>query len=250
MRRIAASVAAGLYRTINGTLNRAARLLWPRSRPATAERVCVFRIGHIGDIVCALPAIRAVREAYPTARLTLLTSPGPRGTDGAAEVLEGAEWIDELRIYYGDEIDTWSKRFSLLRELRTRSFDVWIDLPQDLSSVTRQFRDMTFAWLAGAKWARGWRIDTLRWAAQAQSEHLAFPNEVDRTLDIVRDAGFEMGETQFGLPRAPEVIARVAAMLRTKGLDSQRLVAIGPEARRSTNAWVTERFVEVARELS
>jgi ADP-heptose:LPS heptosyltransferase len=250
MRRIAAYVAAGLYRAINGTLNLAARLLWPRSRPATAERVCVFRIGNIGDVVCALPAIRTVRQAYPNAHLTLLTSPGPRGTDGAADVLESSEWIDELRIYYAEDIDTWSKRFSLLRELHARRFDVWIDLPNNLTSIARQFRDMGFARLAGAKWARGWQIDTLRWAAQAQSEHLLFRNEVDRTLRVVRRAGFEAVEVRFDLPRMPDVETRVAGMLRSRGFPASRLIAIAPEAKRLTNSWLVERFAEVGRQLS
>ena len=63
-------------------------------RPATAQHVCVFRTGNVGDITCVLPAIHAVREAYPEARLTLLTSPGPRGMPSAVDVLEGAEWVD------------------------------------------------------------------------------------------------------------------------------------------------------------
>src|ERR1019366_502260 len=147
------------------------------------ERICVFRIGNIGDIVCALPAIRCIRRAYPNARLTLLTSPGLMGMAGAAELLPGIDWIDELRVYFSEDIETLPQRWKLLRELRARHFDVWIELPNNLSSIFRQFRDMMFAWMTGVRWARGWRINTIRLAAQAQSEHLRFTNEVDRTLD-------------------------------------------------------------------
>src|ERR1700694_4782394 len=96
--RIAALMAAASYRAVNGFLRAAAFLLWPRARPSSAERVCVFRIGNVGDIACVLPALRAVRQAYPTAHFTLLTSPGAAGMPGAADVLEGAAWIDELKI--------------------------------------------------------------------------------------------------------------------------------------------------------
>ncbi|MEK7435597.1 MAG: hypothetical protein AAB150_01790, partial [Pseudomonadota bacterium] len=67
--RIQALLVNALYKGINGLLHGFAILLWPRPRPESAERVCVFRIGYIGDIVCALPAIRGVRRAYPNAKL-------------------------------------------------------------------------------------------------------------------------------------------------------------------------------------
>ena len=248
--RLAALLMAALYRIVNFALSACAWLLWPGPRPRDAHRVCVFRVGNVGDITCALPAIRAIRLAYPEAQLTVLTSPGARAMPSAADVLEGADWVDEIRVYYADEIDSFSKRVALLKELRAHRFDVWIDLPQDLSTISRQFRDMAFARLAGARWARGWRIDTLRWAAQAQTEHLRFRNEVERTVQIVRQGGFEIPGVAFGLSRQPQVIARIDRMLQARGLGSRKLVAIAPGAKRSTNLWVPERFAEVGRQLS
>jgi asparagine synthase (glutamine-hydrolysing) len=250
MRRLSAAAVGGAYGTVNTILRTWAIVLWPGARPPTAQRVCVFRIGNIGDIVCALPAIRCVRKAYPDARLTLLTSPGQKGMPGAANVLEQCTWIDELKIYHAEDIDTYAKRGALLRDIRAREFDVWIDLPNNLTTISRQFRDMTFTRMARARWARGWRIDTLRWAAQAQSEHLHFSNEVDRTLNIVRRAGFDVSDVAFELPRVPATKARIDELLRASGLQSGKLIAIAPGAKRSTNLWVPERFVEVGRELS
>lgn len=247
--QIEALLVGSLYKCINAVLRGFAIFLWPRRRPATAERVCVFRIGYIGDIVCALPAIRSVQRAYPNARLTLLTSPGPSGP-GAAELLRGNDWIDELRVYYSDDIKSLSGRWKLLRELRARHFDVWIDLPNDLSSISRQFRDIFFARMAGTRWARGWCINTIHLAAQAQSEHLCFNNEVDRTLDIVKRAGIPVKEIDFGLSRLPEVQRRVDKLLQIRGLRDKSLVAIAPGAKRSTNHWPTERFAAVGRMLA
>lgn len=247
--RVQALLVNALYQCINGLLYGFAVLLWPRPRPRSAERVCVFRIGYVGDIVCALPAIRSVRRAYPNAKMTLLTSPGPAGP-GAAELLPGNDWIDVLRVYYSADIETLPQRWKLLRELRAQRFDVWIDLPNDLSSISRQFRDMTFARMAGARWARGWRINTIGLAGQAQSEHLHFSNEVDRTLNIVKRAGISVADIDFGLPRLPEVQARVDDLLHMRGLKGDVLVAIAPGAKRSTNHWPPERFAEVGRMLA
>ncbi|MGZ5034313.1 MAG: asparagine synthase (glutamine-hydrolyzing) [Usitatibacter sp.] len=248
--RAQAGAARLAYRTVNGVLAASAVVLWPGARPATAARVCVFRIGNIGDIVCALPAIRSIRKAYPDAHLTLLTSPGHRGMPGAANVLEGNDWIDEIKVYHAEDIDSHAKRAALLKDLRARRFDVWIDLPNNLTTISRQFRDMAFTRMVGPRWARGWRIDTLKWAAQAQSEHLHFPNEVDRMLEVVRRASIPVGEIDFGLERRANVVSRIDALLSERDIAGRKLVAIAPGAKRSTNLWRAERFGQVAQQLA
>ncbi len=243
---------ASAMRLTYGFLNRAlaalAWLRWPRSRPAQAANICVFRIGNIGDIVCALPALRAVREAYPKARLTLLTSPGKRGMPGAAELLDGVEWIDEIIVYHGDEIGTVRQRAGLLLKLRARRFDAWVELPQNLSSPLRQFRDLFFTALVGPKWARGWRIHTLRLWAQAQSEFLDFPNEVDRLLRISEEAGFAAPTDPYALPRSRATREAVDRVLGAA--NGKPIAAVAPGAKRATNAWPLERFGEVGAYLA
>ena len=245
-----ALLVSALYQWTNGLLRALAILLWPNRRPVSVEQVCVYRIGNIGDIVCALPAIRSVRLAYPNARLMLLTSPGRAGKPGAAELLSGIDWIDELRVYFSDDIVTLSQRWKLLREMRARHFNVWIVLPNNLSPILRQVRDMVFAWIAGARWGRGWRINTVSLASQAQSEHLRFTNEVDRMLDCVKSANIPVSGIDFCLPRSPMVQARIDELLRTRGLQSEVLVAIAPGAKRLTNHWPAGRFAEVGRTLA
>jgi ADP-heptose:LPS heptosyltransferase len=165
-------------------------------------------------------------------------------------VLAGSDVIDDLWVYHTEDIDSFSKQSALLRDVRARGFDVWIDLPNNLTTVSRQVRDMTFARMAGAKWARGWRIDSLNWAAQAQSEYLHFSNEVERTLEVVRSSGVPIGEERFPIARPPGPKARVEELLRAAGLQAGRLVVIAPGAKRSTNLWEPERFVAVGRELA
>jgi ADP-heptose:LPS heptosyltransferase len=247
--RVAAALACAAYGATNAVLGAAAVILWPRRRPLDAKTICIFRIGNIGDIVCALPAMRALRAAYPDARITLLTSPGPAALPGAIDVLAGENWLDEVKVYHSEDIDTVAKRAALLRELRARRFDLWIDLPNNLTTISRQWRDMAFARMARVRWARGWRIDTLKWAARAQSEVLTFPNEVDRMLAVVRRAGVPVRAVDFGLARTPEATARVDRALAALG-GPGAIVAIAPGAKRSTNLWLGDRFAEVGRALA
>ena len=215
----------------------------------TAERVCIYRIGNVGDTICALPAMAAIRQAYSRARLTLLTSPGSQGLPGAAQLLENADWLDEIRVYCDEEISTIRGRWNLLKELRRRAFDVWIELPNDLHTLRIALRNMVFARLTGVKWARGWRINTIRWAVQAQSEGLNFPNETNRLLSIVRRAGIGTDSVSFPLPLRPHHTKTVDTLLREYLPGGLPLVAVAPGARRPANRWPVERFAELGKLL-
>jgi ADP-heptose:LPS heptosyltransferase len=109
---------------------------------------------------------------------------------------------------------------------------------------------MAFARMTGVRWARGWRIDTIKWAAQAQSMHLRFANEVDRMLNIVRKMGFDTTKVDFALPCSRQSRERIDELLLAHRLPPGRLVAIAPGAKRATNLWIPDRFAEVGRELS
>jgi hypothetical protein len=72
------------------------KILWPKANGEEGKKICIYRIGNVGDIICAVPAIIAIRRTYPKAHLTLLTSPGERGMPGAKELLSNAGFLDNL----------------------------------------------------------------------------------------------------------------------------------------------------------
>ena len=240
-----ARLAKSLYLTANTLLETLCKILWPGKRPHHTHRICLYRIGNIGDIACAIPAMAAIRRAYPAAHLTLLTSPGKNGMLGAKELFEGADWLDEIIIYHSDEINTKRKQWAFLKRLRKLRFDVWFELPNDLITFRTAIRNMAMAWLSGARWAYGWRINTIRWATQAQSEHLKFPNETERLLNILSETGVEISEVAFPLPLKLRHRERVDDLLKTYGLSEKPLIAIAPGAKRPLNRWPAERFSEV-----
>src|ERR1700691_1289298 len=134
-----AAAVNAIRASANAGLKAAARLLWQRRRPHDAQRVCIYRIGNIGDTACTIPAMHAIRRAYPGAHLTLLTSPGKAGSIGARELLEGVSWLDEIVVYHAEDIATARGRLGLLHNLRARKFDLWIELAAVAASLTKLF---------------------------------------------------------------------------------------------------------------
>jgi len=134
-------------------------------------------------------------------------------------------------------------------KLRERKFDIWIAFPNNLANLSFTLRSILMARLTGAEWAYGWRIGTIRWAAQAQSECFQFPNEVERCMAIVKKIDVNPLEVVFPLPLNTCHMRVVDRLVEKHSLKGSHCVAIAPGAKRSTNRWPAERFGTVAKHL-
>lgn len=198
--------------------------------------------------------MHAIRRAYPGAHLTLVTSPGKAGSVGARELLEGVSWIDEVVVYHAEDIATARGRIELVRNLRARNFDVWIELPVVAAPLATLFRNLMVARSAGVRWGFGWRYEP-RFAAPAQSLFLDFPDEVERLLEIVRSAGLaaddDTDESYFPLELTDSNQRAVSDVLEHAGVAaSDLMIAFAPGAKLEPNRWPADRFIEVGNNLA
>ena len=220
--------------------------LWPRRRPLQPERICVYRIGAIGDLICATPALYAIRRAYPNARLTLLTTPGKYSRSRhAEELMAGVAWLDEIISYDLDEIRSFRNRIAFGQKLRAHKFDAWFDLTLDRAKFFRMIRDMLIARLLGARWGYGWRLEHLGFAARAEAAVREFPDEVERLALRLYSCGITGDATIF----PPFLDQLRVSDLHAIEACARPLVAIAPGARRPCNLWPNERFAEVSENL-
>jgi ADP-heptose:LPS heptosyltransferase len=60
------------------------------SKPWQPRRILAIKNKHLGDVVCGVPAFRALHEAFPKAELDVIVSPGSR------ELIAGFDWIHEV----------------------------------------------------------------------------------------------------------------------------------------------------------
>jgi len=95
------------------------------------QNVLVREVNWLGDIVMSLPALRAVRKAYPQARLSVLIK------KELASFFDGAVWIDEVipfKVRKG-VIKGILDRRAIVKELRSRNFDLAVLLPNSFDSA-------------------------------------------------------------------------------------------------------------------
>jgi ADP-heptose:LPS heptosyltransferase len=161
------------------------------------------------------------------------------------------DWIDEILEYYPREVSLPRSAIAFLRRIRSYRFDVFIELCNDVSLLRTLVRNMLFVRLAGAEWAGGWSINTLRIALQQQSEYIDFPNEVERLVKDVERIGISTVGISYAFPLAAAQERRASAILSSCGLpDEVRMVAIAPGAKRPGSRWPAERFIEVGRRMA
>ena len=94
--------------------------------PESVRKVLLLRMDRVGDMLLSTPAIRCVREAVPSAHLTLVASPYN------APVLRGWECVDEIRSY-----DTkWprSRKQEFVRTLCGETYDLCLVLSSLMES--------------------------------------------------------------------------------------------------------------------
>lgn len=113
--------------------------------PNRALRILIVQIADIGDMVLSTPALAALRDRYPTAHITLLTTPN------AAPVVQGSPLIDEIILF--ERRTGWrepGKLFDLARRLRRGRHEITLFL-HHFSTWAGTLKFAAIALAAGSK---------------------------------------------------------------------------------------------------
>lgn len=89
------------------------------------KRILLIQLGDIGDLVLSIPTIRSLKENYPSAHLTVAAR------DKSSDLVNLCQWSDGVleikkeKLKFGD----WAlKQYRFFRDLRSRRFDMIIDM--------------------------------------------------------------------------------------------------------------------------
>jgi ADP-heptose:LPS heptosyltransferase len=224
------------YRSFNFVLSFLQKLLY--SNPPAPSRVLIFRTGSLGDNLCAIPAMVAIRRKFPNAQLDILTNAGKTNLVTLDKLLDSSIY-DSLIDYLGQGI---KKLFPLLRK---NKYGLVIYLPQTDSSFFRLIRDLLFFRFVSAG-GFGWEKATIHFFRRTQEKFIFFQNETTRLNHLMEKNGITVRENKFPLNIHEEDGLLVNELFRKNFLDKkEKNIAMVVGAKRPQNRWPLVYFKEV-----
>ncbi len=243
-------MAGTMTRRFKQHLVAAVARLWRRPRltagqlRALAPRgvLIVKQHNQMGDMVCAIPALRALRGAYPEGRMVLVTSP----VNGA--VVSHDPNLDAVMTF---SQRMWRRPWALLRFVRElRAHDC--ELAFILGSVSFSVTSAVIALASGARWIvgpdsrpYGWDISGHLFAVELPASPHLDRHAVAHNLAPLQAVGIDTGDR---LPRFdPDAAerARAASVMAELGL-RDGFWSLHPGAGKRQNVWRADRFAAVA----
>ncbi len=215
------------------------------------ENLLVIKLCCLGDGVLAGPAVRALKQAYPQARVTLICT--PRNVDAFL----GQDFVDELVTLQltglGGLRELLRAGPRALRQALTAMRRCRPDLAVDLDLYYKITPILAF--LSGAPVRAG--FDTAGKHRGYLYTHRA-PRDPDKHellcfLDIVKALGIESNDLSLSLWRDAEAADRVAGLLAEAGLEpTARYAVLAPGSSKNwpVKRWAADNFAAVGKYLA
>jgi ADP-heptose:LPS heptosyltransferase len=207
--------------------------------------IAVFRALALGDLLCTIPALRALRRAFPRARITLI----------------GLPWAEELVRRFRAYLDAFmpfpgfpgfpeqpcdvTALPNFLQHAQERRFDLALQLH---GSGTLSNPVVT---MLGARHTAGYFRsgefcpDAQRFVPWRPGEH-----EVHRYLSLLRELGIAADDAALEFPVTDEDRGDLRRAVEGWALDEDDYVCLHPGSQLPSRRWLAERFAAVADALA
>jgi ADP-heptose:LPS heptosyltransferase len=208
---------------------------------ATAYRsVVVFRALQLGDLLCAVPALRALRAGLPGARITLVGLPWAR-----AFAARFRDYVDAFIAFPGaralpEQPPDVARLPAFFAEMQARRFDLAVQMHGNgihTNAIVTRF---------GARRTAGFhRADAPHPDAGnflPYPEHL---HEILRNLRLIEFLGLDARDDALEFPLDAADYAELAALPGVTRLEPRRYVCLHPGARNPAKRWPVAHFARL-----
>lgn len=228
----------------------------PVVQDLNGKRILIVRFSGLGDVVLTLPAVAALKRAYPDAHIAWLVADGP------AEVLRHSPVVDEvIPLTLTSSTDRRSNFFRRLRaarrflkelrrmkrQFRAAPFDAVIEFQNLLKCglFTRLNRRAVRVGFRGGGEPTHWFLHHTP-VAKNTGTHATL-----NYLKLAAACGGIIDPVEFPIDVPPSATARMGEALRAQRIaDGDRVVIISPFGRRRSKLWGFDRHAEVCRRLT
>ncbi|MCX5699501.1 MAG: lipopolysaccharide heptosyltransferase II [Candidatus Omnitrophica bacterium] len=205
------------------------------------RRILIARTDRLGDVLLSTPVIKALRQKFPQAYISMLVSPYTK------DVLDGNPALDEIITFDKDVKNKgWLAGLKFAMGLRKKKFDLAIVL----HPVTRVH---LLIFLAGIPKRLGYdrKFGFLFTHRIKHTKQCGQKHESEFALDLIRYLGIEPVDKTLFMPVKQESEKWVKVLFSQAGIkDSDKLLIIHPTASCPSRIWPAERFAEVADRLA
>jgi lipopolysaccharide heptosyltransferase I len=208
------------------------------------QRILIVKPSALGDIVQALPALSALRDSFPEARISWLVCPE------FAPLLEGHPYLEEVIHFDRKRLsqawrDAGGRRVmrGLIRDLRSRRFDASFDFQGLLRSALPGWLCRVPHRLGPANSREGaWLFYNRRVPPDARSMHV-----VDHYLAMVAAAGgTRPSHPRFVFPDFEQAQSQVRQWQQQEDVQPGKYAVLIAGSAHDDKCWPVERFAMVA----
>jgi ADP-heptose:LPS heptosyltransferase len=204
------------------------------------RRILIYKLDHLGDVLLATPAIRAVRRRFPDANIKVVVG------EWSTSVLEHNPNIDEVLLFNSPSFARFPYEADNFREFR-RSLGAW--KPDLVIGLRDDWRTLWHPLIPYARRLNRGRVHLKEWL-QRKREGLERSHEVDRLWAMLRPLGIdpdpEVKLDYFITPEEREVVDNV---MLERGI-GEGFAAIHAGTSVPLKEWSLDRFAEAARHIA
>ncbi len=205
------------------------------------KNILIVRTDRIGDVVLTTPAIKALREGYPGARISILINPLTQ------DLVKGNPYLDEVLIDDREHQNKGLGFFKLVKLLHQKKFDLAI-------IFHTKKRTNLLCFLSGIPHRVGYKNNKFGFLLTdpiEDSRHLGEKHEAEYCLDVLKHLGVKADTLELFVPLQEEAVAWLKNLEQTNCLAaSDRLVIIHPGASDISKCWPQARFAEMIESLT
>jgi len=196
------------------------------------RKVLIIQTAFPGDLILTTPLIRAIKENFPEAFVSILVIPQTK------ELLKNNPYLDQV-ITYDKKREGWLGFLSTLKRLKKEEFDLAV-VPH------RSLRSALLAYIS-CKVRVGFDKSVGKFLLTEQVTYKQDLHEIERNLSLLSFAGLKSKLVLPELFPGSEEFSKVEGFLRRhKAEFSDELVCIAPGSVWRTKRWLPERFAQVA----
>lgn len=205
------------------------------------HNILIVRTDRIGDVVLTTPAIKALRRAYPGARISILVTPS------TYDLVNGNPYVDEILV--DDRQGRHKGLFGFVRlvgDIRRKRFDLAI-----IFHTKRRYNSACYA--AGIPCRLGYKNNKFGFLLNhplKDTRHLGEKHEARYCLEVLKAVGIEAHDLDVFVPSQKKAEEWAEQWLRENDLRSDEIIVIHPGASDMSKCWPSANFARLMDRLS